>query len=119
MSTNIIITGSVDPQVLGTYGLYYRVTDPGGHTVTTNRSVLVMTVPSFTHGDSDGDGVVDQVEFDAVAGNYWGSTSHPYMTNLVTDGQGLFEMSLTSAAAWNFSVEVSTNLVRWEYLCPA
>jgi len=57
--------------------------------------------------------------FDAVAQQYWGSTSQPYMTNVVTDGAGLFQMTLTNAAAWDFSVEVSTNLVDWEYLCPA
>jgi hypothetical protein len=38
------------------------------------------------------------------------------MTNAVTDGAGSWRMTLTNAAAWNFSAEVSTNLVDWEYL---
>ena len=80
---------------------------------------MVKTTPSFTHGDSDGDGMVDQGEFDAVAQNYWGPTSRPYMTNVATDGQGLFQLMLTNTAAWNFSVEVSTNLVDWDFLGPA
>jgi len=70
-------------------------------------------------GDTSGDGIVDQGEFDAVAQNYWGSGAQPHMTNLITDGSGFFQLALTNAAALNFSVEVSTNLVEWEYLCPA
>ena len=70
-------------------------------------------------GDTNGDGVVDQAEFDAVAQNYWGSGSRPYITDLTTPEPGLFEMSLANSSAWNFSVEVSTNLEDWTYLGPA
>jgi hypothetical protein len=70
-------------------------------------------------GDANHDGVVSQAEFDAVAQNYWGPTSRPFLTNLVTDGTGLFQTALTNAAAWNFGVEVSTNLVDWDPLGPA
>jgi len=70
-------------------------------------------------GDANGDGVVSPTELDAVAQRYWGPTARPAITNLVTDGQGLWAMTLTNAAAWDFSVEVSTNLVDWEWLGPA
>ena len=80
----------------------------------------VFTVPAiFPHGDVNGDGLVDQGEFDSAAQNYWGTMSRPYMTNLFTDGQGYWQMTLTNAAAWEFTVEVSTNLVDWDYLGPA
>ncbi len=119
LTAAVVVTGNVNTSLPGIYELTYAVADPGGHTVSTNRTVHVVQFPSTTAGDANGDGLVDQAEFDAVAQNYWGSASRPCMTNVVTDGQGLFQMALTNAAAWNFSVEVSTNLEDWECLGPA
>lgn len=114
-----VVTNTVNPEVLGTYGVTYGAADAAGNSATINRTVLVQTAPSFLPGDLDNNGVLDQAEFDAVARNYWGPASRPCLTNPITDGQGNWQVSLTNAAAWNFGVEVSTNLVDWEYLGPA
>lgn len=119
LTSAIVVGGRVDSDVLGICELTYTVTDSSGNTISTNRTVRVVQFPSTVAGDLDGNGVVDQAEFDAVARSYWGHTSRPCMTDVVIDGEGLFQLTLTNAAAWNFSMEVSTNLADWDYLSPA
>jgi hypothetical protein len=70
------------------------------------------TVPS----DTNGDGIVDQSELDATLANYWLNSPWLQMTNPMKLPDGFFQFALTNASAWNFSVEVTTNLVDWEFL---
>jgi len=41
------------------------------------------------------------------------------MTNPAKLNEGFFQFALTNATVWNFSVEVTTNLVDWDFLGPA
>ena len=41
------------------------------------------------------------------------------MTNATDLGTTNIQFALTNATAWNFSVEVSTNLMNWDFLGPA
>jgi len=81
-------------------------------------SVPVAT-PALTAGDLNGDGIVDQTELNIVLSNYWPRSPWIEMTNTAGLGTTNVQFALTNATGWNFSVEVSTNLMNWDFLGPA
>lgn len=83
----------------------------------TNSLTAACAVADFiTPGDTNGDGIVDQTELNAVLANYWANSQWIYMTNPATLGGGNFQFALTNAGAWNFTVLVTTNFVDWTNL---
>ena len=95
------------------------------------RNSQEFVTPDLTHdtrvsdpavgapGDLNGDGIVDQHELNIVLSNYWPNSPWLYMTNVMKLESGLFQFSLTNQSAWDFSVQVSTNLADWSPLGPA
>jgi hypothetical protein len=67
----------------------------------------------LTPGDTNGDGIVDQAELNAVLANYWPHSPWLYMTNAALLCDGRFEFALTNAGAWSFTVLASTNATDW------
>jgi hypothetical protein len=84
---------------------------------------LPVAVPpastAIVPGDLNGDGLVDQSELDTALASYCLNSTWLEMTDALKLSDGLFQFALTNATAWNFSVEVTTNLVDWEFLGPA
>ena len=81
----------------------------------------VLTPPNGVPvpGDTNGDGIVDQNELDAVLANYWPYSPWLYMTNVAGLGGTNVTFALTNSTAGAFSVEYSTDLMNWIYLGPA
>jgi hypothetical protein len=78
-----------------------------------------FTPSIYPPGETNGSGVVDQNELDAVLANYWPNSPWVSMTNVAGLGSVNVQFALTNANNWDFSVLVSTNLTDWEYLGPA
>jgi hypothetical protein len=55
----------------------------------------------------------------AVLGNYWPFSPWLYMTNVAGLGGTNVTFALTNSLAGAFSVEVTTNLMDWQFLGPA
>ncbi len=132
---NTVVYGpaTLAPGAGGQFAGSYRVPPcscgPFVDTVTASGSSIYggMATSSFTGtcpgtnvyapaGDLNGDGIVDQVELDAVLANYWASSQWVYMINPAVLGAGFFQFALTNATGWNFTVLASTNLVDWTTL---
>jgi hypothetical protein len=219
LSANVIITGTVNPNVLGTNTLTYTVTDASGNTATRQRLVIVIDTPSilsftaqvnaanaatglrtvsllatvnpngsagscffryglktnslalsaslpfsasfvatnvalsltvlsgatnyfcvvatnnagftnspylarfipaaFSAGDRNGDGLVDQSEFNSVLSNYLATSPYLLMTNTAGLGQSNVTFALSNSLGGSFTVEFSTDLANWQNLGPA
>lgn len=87
-----------------------------GDAYTNTLTTSCATATVVTPGDTNGDGIVDQSELNAVLANYWGNSQWIYMTNPATLGGGNFQFALTNASAWNFTVLVTTNFADWTNL---
>jgi hypothetical protein len=70
-------------------------------------------------GDLDGDGIVSQAELNAVYANYVTNSPWLYMTNVAGLGGTNVTFSLSNSVLGAYSIQVSTNLVNWDYLGPA
>ena len=70
-------------------------------------------------GDTDGNGIVSQSELDAVLANYFPNSPFLQMTNVAGLGGTNVTFTLSNSTAGAFSVEVTTNLVNWNFLGPA
>ena len=81
----------------------------------------VFTPPSGipVPGDTNGDGVVNQAEFESILANYWPHSPFLRMTNVAGLGGTNVTFSLSNSTAGAFSVEYTTNLVDWYHLGPA
>jgi hypothetical protein len=81
----------------------------------------VFTPPSGipVPGDTDGDGIVNQSELDSLLANYWPSSPFLQMTNVAGLGGTNVTFALSNSIAGQFSVEMTTNFVDWEFLGPA
>jgi hypothetical protein len=64
----------------------------------------------------NGDGTVSQSELNLVLSNYFPNSLWLDMTNVAGLGGSDVTFALTNSFAGNFSVQVSTNLVDWDYL---
>ena len=81
--------------------------------------LVPVTATNAVPGDLGGDGVVDQSELNTVLSNYWLHSPWLQMTNTSGLGTTNIQFALTNATGWNFSVEISTNLMDWDFLGPA
>jgi alpha-tubulin suppressor-like RCC1 family protein len=135
LSSNVVVTGTVNTSLAATYGLTYSVSDFSGNRAVTNRWVVVYTPPSVP-GDLNGDGRVDQLdlaallanlngngsvnqtELNLVLSNYW-SSNPLYLADVVGLGGRNVTFALTNSTAGAFSVQYSTNLSDWYFLGPA
>jgi len=66
-------------------------------------------------GDFNGDGVVDQRELNIVLTNYF-KTANLVMSKPDKLGGGRFQVTLTNASGWTFTVLASGDLVDWTNL---
>jgi hypothetical protein len=111
-------SNAVNVNFPGTYAITYRSTDSSGHPTVANRTVIVALPPAVP-GDQNGDGLVSQSELDAVYARY--VTNGPWLN--MTDVAGLggtnITFSLSNSLSSAYSVEVSTNLLDWQFLGPA
>ena len=80
---------------------------------------LVAVPTAFLLGDANGDGIVDQSELNTVYSNYLPTSPWLLMTNLSGLGQTNVGFALSNSILSSYSVEISTNLVDWQYLGPA
>jgi hypothetical protein len=73
-----------------------------------------LTVNSLVPGDTDGNGIVDQAELNAVLAHYWAS-SPPYIANTASSGKTNFTFTITN---FTFTVQFITNLANpnWQNL---
>ena len=90
-------------------------------------------VPSDANGDGvvdaadlaillarlNGSGTVSQGDLSLVLSNYWPSSPWLSMTNVAGLGGTNVTFALTNSTAGAFTVQVSTNLLDWDYLGPA
>jgi hypothetical protein len=67
-------------------------------------------------GDQNGDGIVDENELNAVLASYWPDSPWLYMTNVAGLGGTNVTFALNDSLAGSFSVEVTTNLMDWQFL---
>ncbi len=74
---------------------------------------LNAVLGSYNHG------AVDQSALDTVLARYWPTSPWLMMTNTVGLGKTNVQFALPSPTAWNFTVQVSTNLSSWTPLGPA
>jgi hypothetical protein len=80
----------------------------------------LFAIPAaFLLGDANGDGIVDQSELDAVYANYLPNSPWLLMTNVVGLGETNVTFALSNSLLGGYSVEVSTNLMDWQFLGPA
>jgi hypothetical protein len=80
----------------------------------------LFSVPAaFLPGDANGDGIVDQSELDGVYINFLLTSPSLVMTNIVGLGETNVSFGLSNSPLGAYSVEVSTNLIDWQFLGPA
>lgn len=91
---------------------FYRImaTNAAGVAYGANRSVSGQAI---TPGDTNGDGLVNQAELDAVYARY--ATNSPFLllTNVAGLGGTNVSFALQGSPAGAYTVEYSTNLVNW------
>ncbi|MBC8095227.1 MAG: VCBS repeat-containing protein, partial [Akkermansiaceae bacterium] len=78
--------------------------------------VLTPTNGVAVPGDINGDGKVDDAELSQVLANYWPYSPLLQMTNVAGLGGSNVTFTTTHSLAGDFSVEVTTNLVNWQWL---
>jgi hypothetical protein len=81
--------------------------------------IVPLAVTSLPAGDSNGNGVLDEDELNAVLANYFTNSPWLMMTNVAGLGGTNVTFALTNDLAGAFSVEYTTNLVDWYFLGPA
>jgi len=98
---------------------YYRVVSSNSLGIAYGPTHEIRTGSYSLPGDTNGDGLVDAMELDAVLSLYWPNSPWLYMTNVLGLGETSVTFALPGSAAGAFSVEMSTNLLEWRYLGPA
>jgi MBG domain (YGX type) len=69
-----------------------------------------LTVNSLVPGDTDGNGIVDQAELNAVLAHYYWTNFPPYITNTAGLGQTNVTFAIGNFTAGVFRVQFTTNL---------
>jgi hypothetical protein len=91
-------------------------TSPCGGGATNSFSTACPGTNSYIlPGDFNGDGIVDQRELNIVLTNYF-KTANLVMSQPEKLGAGRFQVTLTNASGWTFTVLASGNLVDWTNL---
>jgi hypothetical protein len=80
---------------------------------------VFQTPAMYILGDANGDGIVDQNEFNLVLSHYLATSPYLLITNALGLGQSNVTFALSNATAGNYMVQSSTDLVNWEDLGPA
>jgi hypothetical protein len=113
--TGVSVSASVDSIVPGVVYHWELVAfNSSGDVSTADQSFYTLSI--YPPGETNGDGVVDQNELNAVLANYWPSSPWLSLTNMAGLGTAKVQFALTNANNWDFSVLVSTNLIDWQYL---
>jgi hypothetical protein len=119
--TQSVLSGSPSLTTTATTG-----SGPGSYTITVAAGTLsaanysfsfvngTLTVNSLVPGDTNGDGIVDQAELNAVLAHYWAS-SPPYISNIAIVGKTNFTYTITN---FTFTVQFTTNVANpnWQDL---
>jgi hypothetical protein len=119
--TPSVLSGSPSLTTTATTG-----SGPGSYTITVAAGTLsaanysfsfvngTLTVNSLVPGDTNGNGIVDQAELNAVLAHYWAS-SPPYISNIAIAGKTNFTFTITN---FTFTVQFTTNLANpnWQNL---
>ena len=95
---------------------HYRLVVTNADGTFTGNDQAFMVPALYVPGDLNGDGIVDQNELNLVLTNYWPHSPWLLMTNTAGLGTTNVQFTLPNPTAWNFTVEVSTNLVNWNAL---
>jgi len=85
----------------------------------TSPDLVFQTPAKYLLGDANGDGVVDQNEFNAVLQHYLATSPYLLITNTLGLGQTNVTFALSNATAGNYLVQYSPDLVNWYNLGPA
>ena len=94
LTSSIIVSGIVNTNLPGSYTLIYTVTDPGGNSATTNRTVLVVAAPSISKLSAAAAGTElatgsPRAQFDATFNPYGLSTSTRFEYGLDSNYPGV------------------------------
>jgi hypothetical protein len=103
----------------GTYQTTLRIDGGAGKPLLRVPVTLTVGPNADLAGDRNGDGIVDQAEFDAVYANYLPTSPWLAMTNVTGLGESNVTFALSNSVAGTYSVEASTNLLDWQFLGPA
>jgi len=81
--------------------------------------IVSAAVTNLIQGDANGDGFVDESEYNVVLGNYLATSPWLLMTNVAGLGGTNVSFALSNSLAGAFTVEYTTNLADWHELGPA
>ncbi|MCC6820672.1 MAG: hypothetical protein IT579_08085 [Verrucomicrobia subdivision 3 bacterium] len=95
---------------------HYRLTVNNARGAAATSDGTFFTPLRYAPGDANADGVVDQNEVNLVLSNYFTASPWLYMTNVLGLGESQVTFSLSNSIASVLSVEVSTNLMNWDFL---
>jgi hypothetical protein len=98
---------------------HWKATVANGVAVAATSDQTLRLAAGGIPGDTDGNGTVDQNEFNAVLAAYYPTSPWLRMTNVAGLGGTNVTFALPDAGAVGFGVEYSTNLVDWLPLGPA
>jgi hypothetical protein len=92
---------------------HYRAGASNSLGITYGPALTFAVPPIFPIGDSNGDGLVDDNELNAVLSNYWPNSPWLKMTNVAGLGGTNVTFALTNSVTGAFTVEYTTNLLNW------
>jgi hypothetical protein len=98
---------------------HFRVVATNSLGVAYGPDVVFSTPALYAAGDLNGYRIVSQSELELILANYWPTSPWLYLTNVAGLGGTNVTFALSNSTAGAYSVEMSTNLVDWDYLGPA
>lgn len=98
---------------------HYRIVATNLSASVASPDIVFQTPAQYIPGDANGDGIVDQNEFNLVLSHYLATSPYLLITNPLGLGQSNVTFALSNANAGNYTVQYSTDLVTWQNLGPA
>jgi hypothetical protein len=98
---------------------HVKATVANGDGTAETPDLVLRLAANGVPGDTDGNGVVDESELNAVLSAYYPTSPWLRMTNVAGLGGSNVTFALPNAATGPFRVEYSTNLIDWLPLGPA
>ncbi len=98
---------------------HYRIVATNLDGFAASPDTVFQTPAQYLLGDANGDGIVDQNEFNQVLANYLATSPYLLITNALGLGTSNVTFALSNATAGNYTVQYSTDLVTWQNLGPA
>jgi alpha-tubulin suppressor-like RCC1 family protein len=95
---------------------HFRAVATNSFGTTTSPDYAFFIPSAFPTGDLNGDGLVDQSEYNLVLSNYLATSPYLLITNAAGLGQSNVTFALSNSLGGNFTVEFSTDLANWQNL---